>query len=96
MKEAAYSIAAFDVDLGIPPAISLTLNYEHTIPEEDHKKIMTTSDDNRLLSVVLRCLFKTDAIYTSLQMSNFKFVSVTIHLGLIPDIRLKFAHNNES
>jgi hypothetical protein len=91
LNEAGYQLVSIDTQMGLPPGISLSLAYEKAVSDGERKKILEKAKENKALELVLHCLFKADDFYTALEIGNFSFTNVTIKLGLIPDITLKFS-----
>lgn len=91
LSEAGYKLTTIDTQMGLPPGISLTLLYERTVSEEERNKVLEKAKENKILLIALSCLFKADDFYAALEIANFSLNEVSITLGLIPDISLKFS-----
>jgi hypothetical protein len=53
-------------------------------------KLLEEVEGRKVLSVILKCLFKAGEFYTSVQFKEFKMGSVDISLSLTPGVSVKF------
>jgi hypothetical protein len=90
VTRAGYELISFNVSLGLPPQISLSFKYQSEVSADDKKKLLEEVEERKVLSVILRCLFKAGDFYTSAKFKEYKLGSVNISLGLTPGVNINF------
>lgn len=85
-----FTLSSLGVTLGIPPDVSASFALKEKINEEARSKVLEEAKDNKIITLILKCLFKAEDFYEKLKMGNFKLGSVDIILGLTPGISIKF------
>ncbi len=90
ITRAGYELNAIHISLGLPPQISLSFNFQSEINDEEKKKLLEEVEDRKVLSVILKCLFKAGDFYTSAKLKEYKLGSVDISLSLTPGVNINF------
>lgn len=90
IARAGYELSSINVSLGLPPQMSLSFNYQSKVADEEKNKLLTEVEGRKVLSIILKCLFKAGDFYTSVQFKEFKLGSVDISLSLTPSVNVKF------
>lgn len=85
-----YSITAININVAIPPTISLSLDQTENISDEEEEKLLEENKDKTIIYPILIALFKANAIQKSINSVQYKFTGLTIGLGLSPSIDMKF------
>lgn len=85
-----YSITAININVAIPPSISLSLDQTDNISDEEEEKLLEENKDKTIIYPILIALFKANAIQKSINSVQYKFTGLTIGLGLSPSIDMKF------
>lgn len=85
-----YSITAININVAIPPTISLSLDQTDNISDEEEEKLLEENKDKTIIYPILIALFKANAIQKSINSVQYKFTGLTIGLGLSPSIDMKF------
>ena len=85
-----YSITAIDINLAIPPTIILSFDQIENISDEDEQKILEENKEKTVLYSILVALFKANAVQQTISSVQYKFVGLTIELGLSPKVDMKF------
>jgi len=88
ITQSGFIMKNITIGLGIPPAIEITFNYSNEISDSEREKLLTQSAEKKILSLVLKALFKANDMYKKVKIGNFKLESVMITIGLIPDINI--------
>ncbi len=89
-QKTGYSITAINIDLSIPPSITLELDQIENISDDEEEKLLEENKDKQLIYLVLVALFKANAIQKSINSVQYKFSGLTIGMGLTPNIEMKF------
>ena len=90
VTRAGYELISLHVSLGLPPQISLSFKYQSAVSEDDRKKLLEEVEERKILSVIIKCLFKAGDFYTSAKFKEYKLGSVDISLGLTPGVNINF------
>jgi hypothetical protein len=85
-----YSITSIQINVAIPPVITLSLNQVENISDEEEEKLLLEHKDKTFLYAILVALFKANAIQKSINSVNYKFSGLTIGMGITPSIEMKF------
>jgi hypothetical protein len=85
-ESAGFKQESITVSMGLPPDISSKFKMISKVSSDEQKKLLTQTEDNKILKVVLSCLFKANNFCDMIQLGDFKLDSVNIKLGLIPGI----------
>lgn len=93
IKKAGYELKTISVDIGLPPAINTKFLYTKNISEAEREALLNEAKDKRMVTVILKGLFKADDLYNSVKLGNYKLVSVQIAIGLIPDVIINLETN---
>lgn len=90
LQRTGYSITAMNINVALPPTISLSLDQVENISDEEEEKLLEENKDKTFLYAVLIALFKANAIQKSINSVQYKFSGLSIGLGLTPSIDMKF------
>lgn len=91
ISRSGYELGSMNISLGIPPKISLSFNYKSSVSEEERNKLLLEVASRKVLSIILKCLFKAGDFYSSAKFKEYKLGSVDISLGLTPGVNIKFS-----
>lgn len=89
-KKTGYSITAIDIKLAIPPTLIISLDQVENIGDEEEAKLLEENKEKTILYSILVALFKANAIQQSINSVQYKFSGLTIELGLVPSVDMKF------
>lgn len=90
MSKSGFELIEINTSLGLPPTFSLTYHFLNDVSELDRKNILEENQDKKITTIILKTLFKSTAYAQSLKMGTFKLNEVSIQLGLLPEVGLKF------
>ncbi len=90
MNKAGFELVEINTSLGLPPAFSLTYHFLHDITDEEQKIILKENREKKINTIILKTLFKSTAYAQSLKLGTFKLNEVSIQLGLLPEVGVKF------
>ena len=90
IPRAGYELTSINAALGLPPQISLSFSYQSDRTEEEKKNLLAEVEGRKVLSVILKCLFKAGDFYKNVQFKDFKLGSVDISLSLTPSVNVRF------
>ena len=90
ITRSGYELNSAHVSLGLPPEIGLSFNYKSEVGEAERTQLIEEVKDRKVLSIILKCLFKAGDFHKSAQFKEYKLGSVDISLGLTPGVNINF------
>ncbi|RLA03302.1 MAG: hypothetical protein DRQ47_05410 [Gammaproteobacteria bacterium] len=90
IEAAGFRIRDLEVELSVIP--KLIPHFEKLADVDDAKRlqIIEQVQDKRIISLLLKALFKADNFQKSLSMGNLEFAGIEIEITAIPAIRLRY------
>lgn len=85
-----YELDSINASLGLPPALTLSFQYKNQISDDERAQILEAAKENKMISIIVSCLFKADEFYEKIKMGNYKLTTVNITLGLTPAVSVSF------
>lgn len=85
-ESAGFKQNLISISLGIPPDITSEFMLINKISKDEQDKLLKDVADNKIMKLILSCLFKANNYCDKIQLGNFKLSSVEITLGLMPGI----------
>ncbi|HSD63483.1 MAG TPA: hypothetical protein VLB50_06775 [Ignavibacteriaceae bacterium] len=89
-KKAGFEVSSINASLGMPPDISITFKYLGAVSEDERNEILLKIKDSKMVSVLLKSLFKASKFSESIKVGQYKLNNINIKLGLIPGIGISF------
>ena len=96
IEEAGFEVSGINIDLGIPPDISVSFSKHHEVSAEKIGEIMAANPDKSVLNMVLKGLQTAVNLQTKITMNKFTFSGVSIKLGIPPSVSLNYTPTNGS
>lgn len=90
ISKSGYEFKRMGVSMGMPPSISAVFLYEKEITEEEKADLQAEASGKRIVELILKCLFKANEFYHSVNIGNYKVGEVRITLGLSPGVDITF------
>lgn len=90
--KSGFHLQNLKVSLGLPPVISGQFAITRTITPEERTKLLEEIKDNKMIILIVKCLFKANDFYEKIKFGNYKLSHVEIELGLIPGINMEFTN----
>ncbi|MBK6537895.1 MAG: hypothetical protein IPG09_09015 [Ignavibacteria bacterium] len=87
---AGFHLSNLNISLGIPPEISSDFKAIKIITMEERESLISEVADNRIVTLVMKCLFKANDFYDKIKFGTYKLDVVNITLGLTPGINMNF------
>ena len=87
---AGFHLSNLNISLGIPPEISSDFKAIKIITMEERETLISEVADNRIVTLVMKCLFKANDFYDKIKFGTYKLDVVNITLGLTPGINMNF------
>lgn len=89
-EKSGFKLEGMEISLGLPPEIIVEFTATKNISAEEKKQMLTEAGENRIVKIILTCLFKAEDYYEKIKFGSYKIKSINITLGLIPGILMKF------
>lgn len=90
ISKSGYEFKGLGASLGLPPVISMNFNFKREISAEDKAALFEEAKDKKIISLILKMLFKASDFYHSLKMGEYILDFVGITLGLTPGVNVNF------
>lgn len=90
LKQTGYILTGINVNLGIPPTITLSLDQDENIDDDAEERLLEENKDKTFLYPILVALFKANAFQKSMKTKKYKFSGIHVGLTLPPSIVLRF------
>ena len=87
---AGFHLSNLNISLCIPPEISSEFKAIKIITMEERETLINEVADNRIVTLVMKCLFKANDFYDKIKFGTYKLDVVNITLGLTPGINMNF------
>ena len=87
---AGFHLSNLNISLGIPPEISSDFKAIKIITMDERETLISEVADNRIVTLVMKCLFKANDFYDKIKFGTYKLDVVNITLGLTPGINMNF------
>ncbi len=88
--QTGYSITAININVAIPPVITINLDQVENISDETEEQLLKENKDKAIVYPILVALFKANAIQKSINSVQYKFAGISIAMGITPSIEMKF------
>jgi hypothetical protein len=92
MAKIGYRIGEIELEFTLPPRIIVHLHREASVHDEAFQAVLANNADNRTFCIVVALLRQTNRIMDRVQIKGRRLHEVEVSLGLIPSVKLKYAH----
>ena len=93
-KEAGYSLHAVRLEVGFNPKVVSVLRRESKINARKQERLLQQHADNKLLSSMLKSLFKAEALEDKVHLRRLTFHEVQIEVGVVPAVHVVWEDKN--
>ena len=87
-KEAGYRLQAVRLEMGFNPKVVSVLRRESEISSSKQERLLKQHADNKLLSSMLKSLFKAEALEDKVHLRRLTFHEVNIEVGVVPAVHV--------
>ena len=87
-KEAGYKLQAVRLEMGFNPKVVSVLRRESAINKRKQERLLKQHADNKLLSSMLKSLFKAEALEDKVHLRRLTFHEVNIEVGVVPAVHV--------
>lgn len=88
IEKAGFKQEGFSIIMGLPPEIKLGFSVVRKIASEERFSIMEEVKENKLMELILNCLFKANDYCDKIQLGEHNMELIEITLGIIPGIEI--------
>jgi hypothetical protein len=96
IETTGFNMREVSVDMGIPPAISISFIKEKDVDVETINQLLEDNKDKEILKLIIRGLQKADSMQKGMNLSHYIFRGLNMKIGLPPDMSLKFVRSDSS
>ena len=90
ISEAGFSVDSINLEMGLPPDISISFNKTNEVKAELIEELIRQHKDKKILTAVLKALQGANYIQQKITLNKFVFSGVTVKLGIPPAVTLKY------
>lgn len=90
ISKSGYDFKKMEVSMGLPPSLSAIFHYQKEITEDEKTGLLAEAKDKKIVMIILKCLFKANEFYHSVNIGSFKVDEVKITLGISPGVDISF------
>ena len=87
-KEAGYLLHAVELEMGFSPKVVAVLRRESKVSDRKQERLLKQHEDNKVISTMLKALFKAEALEDKVHLRRLTFHEVHIELGLVPAVHV--------
>ncbi len=87
-KEAGYQLHAVKLEMGFNPKVVSVLRRESEISASKQERLLKQHEDNKMLSTMLKSLFKAEALEDKVHLRRLTFHEVHIEVGVVPAVHV--------
>ena len=87
-KEAGYRLQAVRLEMGFNPKVVSVLRRESEISSSKQERLLKQHTDNKVLSSMLKSLFKAEALEDKVHLRRLTFHEVNIEMGVVPAVHV--------
>ena len=90
IRKAGYSIAAVDVDAGLPPKIAIHCTTETELPEDQRAQLLQSLVGSRIATFAMKTLFQVSDVQKVLRLGSLRQSVIILELGLNPAVKIRY------
>ncbi|HVY46690.1 MAG TPA: hypothetical protein VHB21_12465 [Minicystis sp.] len=90
LREAGYQVSEVDIALGIPPKISASVTASSAVTPEHVEEVLAEHAERKFTVALVKALFAAWKLQNGIAIVGMKPRGMTIELGLIPSVTIKF------
>ena len=95
-KEAGYRLQAVRLEMGFNPKVVSVLRRESGISSSKQERLLKQHADNKMLSSMLKSLFKAEALEDKVHLRRLTFHEVNIEMGVVPAVHVVWEDKSNS
>jgi hypothetical protein len=90
LREAGYQVGEVDIEVGLPPKISANVTASDAVTDEHIAKVLEEHREKKLITLLVKALYQAWRLQSAIQIAGMKPRGMTIELGLVPSVTIKF------
>lgn len=90
IAQAGYRVQGIDLDVVVPPKVSVHCRLEAEIAAADREALLATLEGHRLASGAIRALFQVADLQQRLPSGPLKPTDVILDLGVSPGVKVRY------
>ena len=96
VEKVGYKANELEVELGLPPGISIHFEKFQDAADAEVEKIIEENEDKKILVTLIKALTKADEIRAGMKLGKFVFSEVELELGITPKVKMKYLAGKEN
>lgn len=90
VREAGYTLAGMEIQIGVPPKIVAKFNTATEISDEKAEALLAEHADHKLTALLLKALLQATRLQSKVKIAGLKPMGVDVEIGLAPHVTVKF------
>jgi hypothetical protein len=90
IAEAGYTLDSFDVDVSLPPGISMKFEKVLDVSRVKIDSILEQNKDKDLLKMIVTSLVAADEFHKKIKLGSFLLTHITVDLSVPPRMKISF------
>ncbi len=90
IAEAGYTLNSFDIDVSLPPGISMQFEKVQDVSRVKIDSILEQNKDKELLKMIVTSLVAADEFHKKVKLGNYFLTHITVGLSVPPKMSIKF------
>lgn len=91
--EIGYRVDTVEIEIGMPPKIIPSFSKIEDVAEENMQNTLNKYSDKKISTLILSSLIKANKMQNAIHINNLIFTGISLEVGIIPTVRLKFIPN---
>jgi hypothetical protein len=96
IEKVGYKANELEIELGLPPGISIRFEKFHDADDAEIEKILEENEDKKILITIIKALTKADELRAGMKLGKFIFSEVELELGITPKVKMKYLQGKEN
>jgi hypothetical protein len=96
LQDAGYEVGQLEVELGVPPKITIGLKTQREVSEEKLDAILRDNQDKSVLAAILGSLIQANKLRDAVKVETLELKDVQIVLTTSPNITLQWKEKSAS
>lgn len=88
-----YQVDLIEIEIGMPPKIIPSFSKIKDVSKEIIQNILNKYSDKKISTLILSSLIKADNMQNEISGNNLIFTGISLEVGIIPTVKLKFIPN---
>jgi hypothetical protein len=90
IRNAGYSVQGVDLDVALPPKVSVHCKLMKDLSEDERAALLTSLEGRRIVSAAVSSLFQVAEAQRRLSLGSLRPADVILEVGVSPAVRVRY------